>query len=246
VGDSWCGMSPCVCGVSRSSLVVKMREGVSFLQVGQSQPRSVRADKQLIAGGQRSGQLVRGWEATLVLKSGEWRGGRRVFREQTAPVEGDAVPYECGERKKGLKGYCWLLTVNTLLKFQRGSLGLNNTTPLSSHVFTFALLQTRSSAQRPPFHTLILPQPYETLHVTDCRSQLCHITFYAHSHSLSQACISQTLSRTSLSLRHCSCQVHLHVLVAEHIPSVLIHLSIIAVRVLRSVHIIATPVSLFE
>lgn len=60
--------------VSRSSLVVKMREGVSFLQVGQSQPRSVRADKQLIAGGQRSGQLVRGWEATLVLKSGEWRG----------------------------------------------------------------------------------------------------------------------------------------------------------------------------
>lgn len=106
MGDSWCGMSPCVCGVSRSSLVVKMREGVSFLQVGQSQPRSVRADKQLIAGGQRSGQLVRGWEATLVLKSGEWRGGRRVrvFREQTAPVEGDAVPYECGGRGKD---YCW-------------------------------------------------------------------------------------------------------------------------------------------
>ena len=63
--------------VSRSSLVVKMREGVSFLQVGQSQPRSVRADKQLIAGGQRSGQLVRGWEATLVLRSGEWRGEGR-------------------------------------------------------------------------------------------------------------------------------------------------------------------------
>jgi hypothetical protein len=77
--------------------------------VGQSQPRSVRADKQLIAGGQRSGQLVRGWEATLVLKSGEWRGGRRVrvFREQTAPVEGDAMPYECGE---GEKDYCWPAT----------------------------------------------------------------------------------------------------------------------------------------
>jgi hypothetical protein len=36
--------------VSWSSTVVKIREGYLFLQVGQSQPRSVRSDKQLIAG----------------------------------------------------------------------------------------------------------------------------------------------------------------------------------------------------
>jgi hypothetical protein len=55
-----------------------------------------------------------------------------------------------GERKTIAGGH---LAVNTLIKFQRGSLGLNNTTPLSSHVFNFALLQTRSSAQRPPFNS---------------------------------------------------------------------------------------------
>ena len=148
-----------------------------------------------------------------------------------------------GERKTIAGGH---LAVNTLIKFQRGSLGLNNTTPLSSHVFNFALLQTRSSAQRPPFHTLILPQPYETLHVTDCRYHPLPHHFSTQSHSLFQACLSQTLSRTCFSLRHCSCQVHLHVLEAENIPSILIHLSIIAVRVLRGVRIIATPVSLFE
>ena len=32
---------------------------------------------------------------------------RRVIREQTALVEGDAVPYECGGRGKD---YCWPAT----------------------------------------------------------------------------------------------------------------------------------------
>jgi hypothetical protein len=96
------------------------------------------------------------------------------------------------------------LAVNTLLKFQRGSLGLNNTTPLSSHVFNFALLQTRSSAQRPPFNSSSALRD-----VTDCRYHPLPHHFHAHSHSLSQACLSQTLSRTCFSLRHCSCQLHL-------------------------------------
>lgn len=124
------------------------------------------------------------------------------------------------------------LTVNTLIKFQRGSLGLNNTTPLSSHVFNFALLQTRSSAQRPPFHTLILPQPYETLHVTDCRSHsVATSLLYAFPFAVPNMPFTNLVPDC---LRHCSCQVHLHVLVAEHIPSVLIHLLIIAVRVLKA------------
>lgn len=131
------------------------------------------------------------------------------------------------------------------IKFQRGSLGLNNTTPLSSHVFTFALLQTRSSAQRPPFNSssALRDPPRHGLPV----APLPH-HFSTHSHSLSQACLSQTLSRTSLSLRHCSCQVHLHVLQAECIPFVrsYIHLLIIAVRVPRSVSINATLVSSFK
>lgn len=142
----------------------------------------MRADKQLIAGGQRSGQLVRGWEATLVLKSGEWRGGRRgrerCSESRRAPVEGDAVPYECGERKD----YCCHLTANNKHPkiscpgegLARSFLGLN--TISTNKIPRFCPLRPLTPAPRPKDRPLILPQPYETLHVTDCRSHLCHIT----------------------------------------------------------------------
>ena len=156
-----------------------MREGVSFLQVGQSQPRSVRADKQLIAGGQRSGQLVRGWEATLVLKSGEWRGGRRGVQRADGSCGRRCGAFMIVVRERLLLGTS--LQIINIQKFparERGSLApswVSTRSPLiKSHVF--ALLRPLTPAPRPKDRPLILPQPYETLHVTDCRSHLCHIT----------------------------------------------------------------------
>jgi len=50
------------------------------------------------------------------VESGE--GGGEVFREQTAPVEGDAMPYECdgGEReRKAVAGTTSLFTAQNFL-----------------------------------------------------------------------------------------------------------------------------------
>lgn len=149
--------------------------------------------------------------------------------------------YECGERKTIARH----LTANNKHPkiscpgegLARSFLGLNTiSTNKIPRFCPFAPSHTRSSAQRPPFDSSSALQdpPRHGLPV----APLPH-HFSAPSHSLSQTCLSQTLSRTCFSLRHCSCQVHLHVLVSEYIPSVLIHLPIIAIRDPRSLGIIA-------
>ena len=106
------------------------------------------------------------------------RGEERCSKRRRAPVEGDAVPYECGERKD----YCWHLTANNKHPkiscpgegLARSFLGLN--TISTNKIPRFCPLRPLTPAPRPKDRPLILPQPYETLHVTDCRSHLCHIT----------------------------------------------------------------------